>query len=116
MFTIRMALEFDGQVFNLSLNRIENGVAYFHLEDIGVQIQRDSQRSGLVEAAGGQPEETQTMSPGAEEGDEALQPRVAVERRAAAAPGGPEGEGVEPPPPAGRMEAARGSRSRRGRQ
>jgi hypothetical protein len=109
MFSIRMALEFDGQVFNLNLNRIENGVVYFHLEDIGVQIQRDSQQSGLVEAEGGQPEETQAMSPGAEEGDEALQPQDAIERRAAAAPGGPEGEGVEPASP----QRRRGTRSAR---
>ena len=72
MFNIRMALEFDGQVFNLSLNRIENGVVYFHIEDLGVQIQRDIQQHGIVEAEGGQPEETQTLSPGAEEGAEAV--------------------------------------------
>ena len=109
MFNVRMALEFDGQVFNLSLNRLENGVVYFHLEDIGVQIQRDGQQSGLVQAAGGQPEETQTMSPGAEEGDEVLQPQDAIERRAAEAPGGPEGEGVEPPSP----QRKRGARRQR---
>jgi hypothetical protein len=72
MFNIRMALEFDGQVFTLSLNRIENGVVYFHIEDLDVQIHRDIQQSGLVEAEGGQPEETQTLSPGAEEGVEAV--------------------------------------------
>lgn len=72
MFSIRMALEFNGQVFNLNLNRIENGVIYFHLEGASVQIQRDHQRSGLVDAEGGQPEETQILSPGAEEGQEAV--------------------------------------------
>jgi hypothetical protein len=76
MFNIRMALECDGQVFNLSLNRIENGVVYFHIEDLGVQIQRDIQQNGLVEAEGGQPEETQTLSPGAEEGAEAVPPHA----------------------------------------
>jgi hypothetical protein len=69
-----------------------------------------------VGAERGQPEETQTLSPGAEEGDEALQPQDAIERRAAAAPGGLEGEGVEPPPPAGRMAAGQSSRTRRGRR
>jgi hypothetical protein len=113
MFNIRMALEFGNQVFNLSLNRIENGVVYFHLEDVSVQIQRDMQSRGLVETDG-QPEETQTISPGAEEGDEALQPQDAIERRAAAAPSGPEGEGVEPPPPGSRRGAGRSSRIRRG--
>jgi hypothetical protein len=114
MFNIRMALEFGNQVFNLSLNRIENGVVYFHLEDVGVQIQRDMQSHGRVETDG-QPEETQTISPGAEEGDEALQPQETIERRAAAAPSGPEGEGVEPPPPGSRRGAGRGSRTRQGR-
>jgi hypothetical protein len=112
MFNIRMALEFDGQVFNLSLNRIENGVVYFHLEDVGVQIQREIQQDGLAGVEGGQPEETQTLSPGAEEGDEALQPPDAIERRAAEGPGGPEGEGVEPPPPQ-RKRGTRSTRSQR---
>jgi hypothetical protein len=70
----------------------------------------------LTGAVGGQPEETQTISPGAEEGDEALQPQDAIDRRTAEAPGGPEGEGVEPIPPAGRMGARRGVQSRRGRR
>ena len=109
MFNIRMALEFDSKTFNLSLNRIENNVVYFHLEDIGVQIPREGQQSRRVEAEGGQPEETQTMSPGAEEGDDVLQPQDAMERRAAEAPGGPEGEGVEPPSP----QRKRGARRQR---
>ena len=112
MFNIRMALEFDGQVFNLSLNRIENGVMYFHIEDVGVQIQRDMQRSGLVETAGGQPEETQTLSPGAEEGAEAVAPQGAIARVPIEGPGGPEGEGVEPPPP----QRKRGTRSTQGQR
>ena len=70
MFNIRMALEFNGQVFNLSLNRIENGVVYFHLEDVGVQIRREIQQGALETA--GQPEEMQTLSPGAAEGAEAV--------------------------------------------
>jgi hypothetical protein len=65
-----------------------------------------------VEAEGGQPEETQAMSPGAEEGDEALQPQDAIERRAAQAPGGLEGEGVEPAPPQ-RQRRTRGAQVRR---
>jgi hypothetical protein len=116
MFNIRMVLEADGQVFTLHLSRIENGVVYFGLDDTGVQIQQDGQRRELVGAVGGQPEETQTISPGAEEGDEALQPQDAIERRAAGAPGGPEGEGVEPTPPAGRRGAGRGFQGRRGRR
>ena len=114
MFSIRMALEFNGQVFNLSLNRIEIGVAYFHLEDVGVQIRREIQQGDLVETAG-QPEEMQTLSPGAEEGAEAVPPQATRVTAPAEEPGGPEGEGVEPPPPAGRRGAGRGSRIRRGR-
>ena len=72
MFSIRMALEFNGQVFKLNLNRIENGVIYFHLEGASVQIQPESQSDTLVDAEGGQPEETQILSPGAEEGAEAV--------------------------------------------
>ena len=72
MFSIRMALECNGHVFKLNLNRIENGVIYFHLADASVQIQRDMQPNGIVEAEGGQPEETQILSPGAEEGAEAV--------------------------------------------
>jgi hypothetical protein len=99
-------------VFNLSLNRIENGVVYFHLEDVGVLIHREMQRSGVPAVAGGQPEETQPLSPGAEEGEEASQPSAASASTAAAAPGGPEGEGVEPPPP----QRKRVTRSRRGQR
>jgi hypothetical protein len=112
MFNIHMKLEFDGQVFNLSLNRIENGVIYFHIEDVGVQIQRESQRSGLVEAEGGQLEETQTLSPGAEEGVEAVTSQGTIARVPTEGPGGPEGEGVEPPPP----QRKRGTRSTRGQR
>jgi hypothetical protein len=72
MFSIRMALECNGQVFKLNLNRIENGVIYFHLEDASVQIQPESQGDNRVDAEGGQPEETQILSPGAEEGQEAV--------------------------------------------
>jgi hypothetical protein len=72
MFNIRMALECNGHVFKLNLNRIENGVIYFQLEDASVQIQPESQGDKLVDAEGGQPEETQTLSPGAEEGAEAV--------------------------------------------
>ena len=115
MFSIRMALEFNGQVFNLNLNRLESGVLYFHLEDLGVQIQPDIQRSELVGVEDGQPTETQTLSPGAEEGTEAIPPQAPRARVPMEGPGGPEGEGVEPPPPAGMTGAGRGSRSRRGR-
>jgi hypothetical protein len=117
MFNIRMALEAEGQVFNLNFSRIENGVLYFHLEDVRVQIQRDMQSRGLVEAEGGQPEETQTLSPGAEEGDEAIQPQETIASAATSqAPGGPEWEGVEPAPPAGRRRGERGSRTRQERR
>ena len=43
MFNIRMALECNGQVFPLHFSRLEDGVAYFHLEDVSAQIQRESQ-------------------------------------------------------------------------
>jgi hypothetical protein len=74
MFNIGMVLEFDGNMFHLSLNRIENGVVYFHVEDLSVQISREMQQDGLVDAVDGQPEETKTLSPGAEEGAEAVPP------------------------------------------
>jgi hypothetical protein len=52
------------------------------------------------------------ISPGAEEGEETLQPPEARERTAAEAPAGPEGEGVEPPPPPKKKTA----RSKRGQR
>ena len=74
MFSIRLALESNGQVFPLNINRIENGVVYCRLEDAGTLLQPDGQRRERVEAVGGQPEETQAFSPGGEEGEEATQP------------------------------------------
>jgi hypothetical protein len=80
VFNIRMALEFEDQVFHLSLNRLENGVLYFHLEDVGVLIHRERQRSRVEDVVGGQPEATQALSPGAEAGEEAAQPDAAEAR------------------------------------
>jgi len=74
MFSIRLALESNGQVLPLNINRIENGVVYCRLEDAGTLLQPDSQRREPEEAVGGQPEATQALSPGAEEGEEATQP------------------------------------------
>ena len=74
MFSIRLALESNGQVLPLNINRIENGVVYCRLEDAGTLLQPDGQRRERVAAVGGQPEETQALSPGAEEGEEAMQP------------------------------------------
>jgi hypothetical protein len=111
MFNIRMALEFENQVFNLSLHRIEDGVVYFHLEDVGVQIQRDMPRRGRADTDG-QPEETQTLSPGAEEGAEAVPPPETRTDIVSGIPGGPEGEGIEPPPPL-RQRGTRSTRARR---
>jgi hypothetical protein len=108
MFSIRMVLEFNGQVFNLSLNRIENGVIYVHLEDAGVQIHRAMQQSSVGDVAAALPEETEAPFPA----EEAVQPPETVAHAAAAAPGGPEGEGVEPPPPPKKTAATRKQRQR----
>jgi hypothetical protein len=97
VFNIRLALEFEDQVFHLSLNRLENGVLYFHLADVGVQIHRERQRSSVEAVAGGQPEATQALSPGAEEGEEAAQPDAAGAR--AETPREPVQADLEPAPP-----------------
>jgi hypothetical protein len=112
VFSIRMALEANGQVFHLNLNRVENGVVYFRLEEAGVEIPRESRSGGLVDTEEGQPEEMQTLSPGAEEGAEAVPSPEARARAMAEVPGGPEGEGVEPPPPP-KKKAARSKRGQR---
>jgi hypothetical protein len=98
VFNIRMALECNGQVFPLHFSRLEHGVAYFHLADVSVQIQQESPRSGYVEAAGAQPEDTRTLSPGAEDGQEAAPPDEDGAR--AETSGEPVTGDLEPPPPA----------------
>jgi hypothetical protein len=98
VFNIRMALECKGQVFPLHFSRLEHGVAYFQLADGRMQIQRESQGSGLVEAVGGQPVDTKALSPGAEEGEEAAQPDK--DRAHAATPGEPVTGDLAPSPPA----------------
>ncbi len=98
MFNIRMALEANGQVFPLHFSRIEHGVAYFHLADVSAQIPQESPRSGHGEANGGQPADTRTLSPGAEDGQEAAAPDEDGAR--AATPGEPGTGDLAPPPPA----------------
>jgi hypothetical protein len=90
MFSIRLALESNGQVLPLNINRIENGVVYCHLADAGVPFPEAIERSAPLAAVGGQPEDTQALSPGAEEGEEAEQP---------AATGAPLQADLEPSPP-----------------
>jgi hypothetical protein len=97
VFNIRMALECNGQVFPLHFSRLEHGVAYFHLADVSAQIQRESPHNGRAEAAGGQPEDTRTLSPGAEDGQEAAPPDEDGAR--AATPGEPVTGDLVPPPP-----------------
>lgn len=96
MLNIRMALESNGDVFALHLTRIENGVAYLCLADADVQC-HDRPGRVLIEAEGGQPEDTQSLSPGAEEGEEAEQPDEAG--ASVETPGTPVQAGLEPPPP-----------------
>jgi hypothetical protein len=96
VFNIRMALECNGQIFPLHFSRLEHGVAYFHLADVSAQIPQESSRSGRGEAAGGQPADTRTLSPGAEDGQEAA---VADEDGARAETPGEPGTGALAPPP-----------------
>jgi len=98
VFNIRMALECKGQVFPLHFSRLEDGVAYFHLADSRVQIQQESQGSGLEEAVGGQPADTKTLSPGAEDGAAAAPPDA--DGAHAATAGDPGTGDLAPPPPA----------------
>ena len=90
MFSIRLALESNGQVFHLNIHRIENGVVYCRLDDTGALLQQDAPRHELEVAMGRQPEDTQALSPGAEEGAEAAQPEM---------PGEPVQADLEPSPP-----------------
>jgi len=97
VFNIRMALECKGQVFPLHFSRLEHEVAYFHLAEGSVQIQRESQGSGLVEAVGGQPADTKALSPGAEDGEEAAPPDE--DGAQAETPEEPVTGDLAPPPP-----------------
>jgi hypothetical protein len=97
VFNIRMALECNDQVFALHFSRLEHGVAYFHLADVSVQIPRERPRSERGEATGGQPVDTRTLSPGAEDGQEVAPPDADGAR--AAAPGEPGTGDFAPPPP-----------------
>jgi hypothetical protein len=97
VFNFRMALECDDGVFHLYLTRVEDGVVYFRLQDATVQLRRASQGSDMAGQEEGQPVATPPLSPGADEGAEALPPPEVHASAATEAPGGPEGEGVEPP-------------------
>ena len=97
MFNIRMVLEGNGQVVPLHFSRLEHGVAYFHLADVSVQIPQESQCSGRGDAVGGQPADTRTLSPGAEDGQEAAAPDDDGAR--AETPGEPGTGDLAPPPP-----------------
>jgi hypothetical protein len=109
VFNLRMALECDDGVFHLHLTRVEGGVVYFLLQDATVQLRRGSQGSGMAGQEEGQPAATQPFSLGMEERTEALAPPEVGASAAAEAPGGPEGEGVEPSRPP-RKKAARAKR------
>jgi hypothetical protein len=97
VFNLRMALECNDGVFPLHLTRVEDGVVYFRLQDATVQLRRGRQESGMAGQEEGQPAATLPLSPGADAGAEALPPLEVRASAAAEAPGGPEGEGVEPP-------------------
>ena len=96
VFNFRMALECEDGVVPLHLTRVEDGVVYFRLQDVNVQLRRGSQGSGMAGQEEGQPAATQPFSLGMEERTEALAPPEVRASAAAEAPGGPEGEGVEP--------------------
>jgi hypothetical protein len=97
VFNLRMALECNDGVFYLHLTRVEDGVVYFRLQDAHVQLRRGSQGRDMAGQEEGQPTATPPLSPGVEEGAEALPAPEVGASGAAEAPGGPEGEGVEPP-------------------
>ena len=105
VFNLRMALECNDGVFHLHLTRVEDGVVYFRLQDAHVQLRRGSQGSDMEGQEEGQPAATQPLSPGAE----ALPSHEGGASVAAEAPGGPEGEGMEPPR-SPRKKAARAKR------
>ena len=90
MFSIRFALESNGQVLNLNINRVEDGVVYCRLEDTGAPLPEGLPRSEPAAALGGQPEATQSLSLGAEAGEEAAQPDAAEAHQDATAPTPPE--------------------------
>lgn len=109
VFNLRMVLECNDGVFHLYLTRVEDGVVYFRLQDATVQLGRGSQENGMEGQEEGQPAATPPRSPGADEGAEALPPPDVRASAAVEAPGGPEGEGVEPPRRP-RKKAARATR------
>jgi hypothetical protein len=109
VFNLRMALECEDDVFHLYLTRVEDGVVYFRLQDAQVQLRRGSQGSSMAGQEEGQPAAPQPFSLGREERTEALAPPEVRASAAAEAPGGPEGEGVEPSRPR-RKKAARAKR------
>jgi hypothetical protein len=97
VFNLRMALECDDGVFSLHLTRVEDGVVYFRLQDVQVQLRRGSQGRDRAGQEEGQPAATPPLSPEVEEGAEARPALEVGTSVAAEAPAGPEGEGVEPP-------------------
>jgi hypothetical protein len=109
VFNLRMALECNDDVFSLYLTRVEDGVVYFRLQDAHVQLRRGSQGNDMAGQEAGQPAATLSLSPGVEEGTEALPSHEVGASVAAEPPGGPEGEGVEPPRPL-RKKAAQATR------
>ena len=106
VFNLRMALECNDDVFYLALTRVEDGVLYFRLQDALVQLRREKQGSGMAGQEADQPAATLPLSPGVDEGAEALPPSEVRASAAAELPGGPEGEGLEPSLPR-RKKAAR---------
>ena len=109
VFNLRMALECNDGVFHLHLTRVEDGVVYFRLQDAHVQLRQGSQGSDMAGQEAGQPAATPSLSSGVEEETEALPSHEVGASVVAAAPGGPEGEGVEPPRRP-RKKAARATR------
>jgi hypothetical protein len=104
-----MAFECDDGVFSLHLTRVEDGVVYFRLQDAHVQLRRGSQGRDMAGQEEAQPAATPPLSPGVDEGAEALPPHEVRASAAAEAPRGPEGEGVEPSRPP-HKKAARATR------
>ena len=74
MFSLRLVLEAQNEVCDLHLTRIDAGVVYCRLADAGVQLQREPPGPGSMAAAGDPPAGMPTLSPGAEEGAEAVPP------------------------------------------
>jgi hypothetical protein len=98
VFNIRMVLEDNGQVFPLHFSRCEHGVAYFQLAAGSAQRPEERQDRGCVDAVGGQPADTKTLSPGAEDGEDTVPPDAASTRTEALGAPAPGDHELSPSP------------------